>query len=116
MRIPDEKAALALFCLAANAHAEAAETGNYRASKKAHQQLIAALRWLEDNQATHLLGPLLTAAEIGARLWAASYLLHQRYALAEETLNTLATRPDIHGFGAAMTLREWRAGRLKPLT
>ncbi len=50
-------------------------------------------------------------ASPGARFWVASHALEFAPEVGEPILEQLARGRD--GFGAQMTLREWRAGRLK---
>ena len=95
-------------------HAEATEAGEYKIANAAYAQLIEALKWLYNSQETQLLHSLLTAPSVGTRLWTASYLLPLGNSVAEAVLIELASINNIHGFGAEMTLQEWRAGRLKP--
>jgi len=114
MAIRDEQTALKLFRSAATAHAAATETGEYKVGNRAQKQLMKALKWLVANEATHLLHPLLDSSDVGPCTWAAAYLLaHQGDSNAEKALIKVAAEDNIHGFGAEMTLKEWRAGRLK---
>ena len=103
------------FCAAASQHAASTESGDYKRGNKAHQRIIDALQQLEVQQATQLLRPLLQNPNVGTRLWTAAYLLRSNASDAEASLEAIAAQAGIHGFDAEMTLKEWRAGRLRPL-
>ncbi|MBX0290087.1 hypothetical protein K3G63_06535 [Hymenobacter sp. HSC-4F20] len=113
MSSKSEATAIILFCTATTAHAEAAETGDFNTSNKAHAQILEALEWLEKNSATQALVPLLNSSSVGTQIWAAAYLLLQNDSKALNTLETIASTNTIHGLNAQMTLKEWRAGCLK---
>jgi len=103
------------FCEAASQHAASTESGDYKQGNKAHQRIVDALQQLDIQQATKLLRPLLQNPNVGTRLWAAAYLLRSNAFDAEASLEAIAAQADIHSFNAQMTLKEWRAGRLRPL-
>ncbi|UYZ64501.1 hypothetical protein [Hymenobacter weizhouensis] len=114
MALPSENlvATVEAFCQAATTHAEATNSGEYKTANRAYANLVAALKCLEAHESTHLLRPLLHSAMIGPKLWSATYFLSRGETKAVDILNQLATRKDILGFSAQMTLREWQAGRL----
>jgi hypothetical protein len=56
---------------------------------------------------------LLQDSDIGVQAWAAAYALEFDPAAGEPVLSKLAEQPGLIGFGAKMTLTEWRAGRLR---
>jgi hypothetical protein len=114
MPIYSTKEAIERFCVTTSKHAEATETGEYKVANAAYSQLIEALKWLNNNQEVQILHPLLTSPNVGTRLWTASYLLLSGDSLAETVLVEIVSLNSIHGFNAATTLREWRAGGLKP--
>jgi Domain of unknown function (DUF2019) len=65
-------------------------------------------------EAQRLLLPLLNDPRTGVRGWAAAHALEFEPSAGEQVLQALAKdRPGLRGFSAEMTLREWRAGRLK---
>ncbi|KAA9339531.1 hypothetical protein F0P96_02625 [Hymenobacter busanensis] len=107
------ESALTAFAAAAEAHAQATETGNAKSCNKAYKHLISALRWLEAQHHTSMLVHLLAAPSVGPRLWAAAYLIQHHNPQAEDTLEQLAAAKGSNGLSAETTLQEWRAGRLK---
>ncbi len=65
-------------------------------------------------EAQRLLLPLLNDPRPGVRSWAAAHALQFEPSAGEPVLRELAKdRPGLRGFSAEITLREWRAGRLK---
>ena len=56
---------------------------------------------------------LLTNPDAGVQCWAAAHALEFAPDRGEPVLTQLARRNDLLGFGAEMTLQEWRAGRLR---
>jgi hypothetical protein len=106
---------LETYRLAAAEHGLATESGDYRAGNRAHERLAKAYRTLRErgpaSQAKVL--TLLKDSDVGVRAWAAAHALEFDPAAAEPVLTKLAAQPGLVGFGAQMTLREWRAGRLR---
>jgi len=58
---------------------------------------------------------LLRAPSAAVRLNSASLALFVAPEEAESVLEQLTTAPKLLGFSASMTLKQWRAGKLKPL-
>jgi Domain of unknown function (DUF2019) len=90
--------------------------GDAPATNKAYEQLISALRELrkESDKGERFLLELLENDDLSVVTWSALYLLPLREADATAALERVAKSgvPRI-GFSAEMTLKEWRAGRLK---
>lgn len=57
--------------------------------------------------------PLLASDDRGVRAWAGAHALEFAPGEAEPVLLQLGETQDLIGFGADITLREWRAGRLR---
>jgi hypothetical protein len=110
-----DEALVETYRIAANDHSRANASGDYRAGNRAHDRLALAYRTLRargpGSQAKLL--HLIRDPEVGVRAWAAAHALEFSPAEGEPVLVELAAKSDIEGFSAQMTLREWRAGRLR---
>lgn len=58
------------------------------------------------------LSKLLDSESVGARLWAAAYLLPVSERKAMQVLQAIAGGNDIHSITAKMTIEEWKKGNL----
>jgi len=103
------------YRIAAAEHGRATESGDYRVGNRAHDRLAKAYRILRgrgpESQAKVL--PLLQDSDVGVQAWAAAHAMEFEPAAGEPVLSKLARQPGLISLGAKMTLREWRAGRLR---
>jgi hypothetical protein len=113
IKIKDINTALALFEEAATRHAEATEQGDYKVGNKCYDKIVKVVAFLKNENAIDNLLCLLSNPSIGARLWAASYLLPTHEKEGVEILEEIEKRTDIHSLTAETTLNEWRKGKLK---
>ena len=103
---------VARYARAAKRHGEATASGDRPANTEA--DLIAAVyRELRTRESQAALLDLLDNEDPGVRAWAGAHALGFAPERGEPTLADLAESPGLLGFGAEMTLREWRAGRLQ---
>jgi hypothetical protein len=104
------------FIESARQHGFYTHEGNPRATNKAHDRVVAAREGLRarPDKGRQFLSACLADDDPAVATWAAFYLLPFRDAEAIETLERVA-RSDVGpvAFDAEMTLKEWRAGRLK---
>lgn len=100
---------------AAKLHGEATESGDHKAANKAAERIAAIYAELRRRGAAAQaeLLPLLAEPALGVRLWAASHALEFSPAEGEVTLKQLSAGGALLGMSADMTLKEWRAGRLR---
>ncbi len=86
-----------------------------RKSRSAYRKLTAARESLraEGRDGEAALMTLLDHPNLSVRTWAAMYLLPSNESAALAVLDTIGGGDDIIAFGASITAREWRAGRLK---
>jgi HEAT repeat protein len=109
-------ALVARYRSAAVSHGQATLSGDYKKANATYRVLDRAYSRLgtlgDDGQ--RALIQLLSDPDPSVRKWAARYLLFLEPHAAEKALMEVAELPGIIGFGAGITLREWRAGRLKP--
>lgn len=110
-----DEALIETYRSAASAHERASARGDYRAGNRAHDLLASAYRTLRSrgpvSQAKLLL--LIRDPDVGVRTWVAAHALEFSPEIGEPVLMDLAAQPGLVGFNAQMTLREWRAGRLR---
>ena len=117
VKIEDEsdEALIKTYRIAAGVHGRASASGDSRAANRAHKRLALAYRTLRArgpaSQAKLL--SLIKDRDVGVRAWVAAHALEFSPAAGEPVLVDLAAQPGLVGFGAKMTLQEWRAGRLK---
>ena len=105
---------LATYRNAASAHADATLHGGSDRANRAYDTLAEIyLKLRRLNELDRLL-EVLDDEDPGAKLWAATHLLHTAPYRAEPVLRELANRVDILGMIASMTVHEWKGGRLKP--
>jgi hypothetical protein len=95
--------------------------GELRGAKEANLAFDEAVTiWRELQQrgstAIEMFSHLLESDSPIIRLSAAAKLLFVMPQKAEQVLEQLTGEPRLLGHSASMTLKEWRAGRLKPLT
>ncbi len=99
----------------AKRHGQATENGEHKEANKAAEQIAAAYRELrkhgEDAQREIL--RLIADPDPGIRLWSASHALEFSQPEAQAALTELAKSKSLLGLSAEMTLKEWRAGRLR---
>ena len=85
-------------------------------TNKAHKNIMLAVKEIREapDRGESFFMSLLTNENASVVKWAAAYLLPYKPAEAVVALQTVAeTGPPLIAFGAEMTLKEWRAGRLK---
>ncbi|MFG0275815.1 MAG: DUF2019 domain-containing protein [Phycisphaerales bacterium] len=101
---------------AARLHGEFTESGDHKATNKAHDKIAtiyAELRHRGEDAQRKLL-PLLRDRDPSVRCWAAAHALDFAPHEGAPVLQSLAQNQcGFLGFGAKMTLREWEAGRLR---
>ena len=105
-----------LFVEGARQHGEGTIEGDATATNMAYRKLISALREIRkmpDKGEGFLFG-LLDNDDPSVVTWSALHLLPFKEDEAVLALQKAAeTAPPLIAFGAEMTLKEWRAGRLK---
>lgn len=100
----------------AAAHGRATEKGDFVAANEAHHTVASVYRELRRRGVTaqRALLPLIVHDEAGVRGWAASHALEFA---PEEGEAVLIAMSDVAkskvSFSARLTLKEWRAGRLR---
>ena len=104
------------FIDAARKHGVATREGNSRQTNKTNKDLVLALRELRcsPDRGIGFLSVQLGSDDASVVSWAALYLLPFKEKEATEALERVVAQeiPRV-SFGAGMTLKEWRAGRLK---
>jgi hypothetical protein len=100
---------------AAKLHGEATEAGDHKTANKSAELIGALYAELRRRGATaqRALLPLLTDPASGVRLWSASHALEFSPEHGEPILKELASSGPFLRLTAEMTLKEWRAGRLR---
>ncbi|HIW74909.1 MAG TPA: DUF2019 domain-containing protein [Firmicutes bacterium] len=102
------------FVNACIAKGEGENSGDTKNDRKYYQIIHAVYLKLKAEHRLDELLELLDDKNLYVKLWAAGYLLEAHPARAEKALEELAAaRGNMAGFNASMTLKEWRAGRLK---
>lgn len=93
------------------------ELRSAREANRAFHEAVAVARELKrrGGEALELFLALLQSRNPAIRMGAAGLLLPTLPEQAEPVLEQLANQPRLLGFSANMTLREWKAGRLKSL-
>lgn len=97
---------------AAIKHAEATEAGNCTQANESYQVIVKSARYLKETNSLKLLSKLLYSESVGARMWAATYLLPVFERNAMQILQTIANGNNIHSLTAKMTIDEWKKGNL----
>lgn len=90
--------------------------GDAPATNRAHKKLMSALREIREtpDKGASFLANQLRSENPSVVTWSALHLLPYRQDDAVLALQKVAeTAPPLISFGAEMTLKEWRAGRLK---
>lgn len=111
-----EKSSEDLFIEGARQHGEGTVEGDAPVTNRAYKKIITALR--EIRKAPDK-GEAFLVSQLGSEnpsivTWSALHLLPYRHGEAVLALQKVAeTAPPLIAFGAEMTLKEWRAGRLK---
>ena len=102
------------FVNACIAKGEGENSGDTKNDRKYYQIIHAVYLKLKAEHRLDELLELLDDKNLYVKLWAAGYLLEADPARAEKALEEVgAARGNMAGFNASMTLKEWRAGRLK---
>lgn len=112
---PTVAALVASYRAAAKHHGEATENGDHKEANKAAETIASAYRELRQygTDAQREILRLITDPDPGIRLWSASHSLEFSQPEAEAELAKLANAKSLLGLSAEMTLKEWRAGRLR---
>src|SRR5262245_28941405 len=100
---------------AALRHGQATEKGDYLTANAAHDELASVYRKIRElgANAQRSLLPLLSDADVGIRLWAASHALEFSPDDGVRVLSELERMPkSFVAFSAKMTLQQWRLGAL----
>jgi hypothetical protein len=116
MSIAELDALISEYRNAALAHGSATEAGNHRLANAAHDRVASVYRVLhrQGDPAIRRLLDLLTDPEPAVRLWAASHGLEFASDRAVSILEELSREePQLLGFTAETTLKQWRAGKLR---
>ena len=106
------KNVLLKFREAAVKHAEATENGDSKSANKNYAIISKAVVTLKEMNNMKYLNELLDDGSIGARLWAAAYLLPISEKKAIRVLQKIAARNDIHSLTAETIISEWKNGHL----
>lgn len=106
---------IARYAESAAAHRAASESGDYKLANKQYAIIARTHKELlqRGNHGRARLLELLTHESAGVRGWAAAHALEFAPAEAEPVLIELSNAVGTQGMSARMTLREWRAGRLR---
>jgi len=105
-----------LYVNAASRHGAETLEGDAAAVNKAYSELVRALSALRESpdKGVEFLSGLLSSEDLSVVTWAALHLLPFKGADAEVALERVSRSGlRLISFGAEVTLREWRAGRLK---
>ena len=105
-----------IFVEGARQHGEGTIDGDAPVTNRAYKKLISALREIRKtpDRGENFLNSLLDSDNPSIVIWSALHLLPFRENEAVLALQKVAeTAPPLIAFGAEMTLKEWRAGRLK---
>jgi hypothetical protein len=103
------------YRVAAASHGVATEGDDYEQANEMADRvanIYSELRRRGPTAQTNLLS-LLADEAAGARLWSASHALEFAPQEGERVLEALVSAGTLLGFSAEMTLKEWRAGRLR---
>jgi hypothetical protein len=100
------------YAEAASAHKEATAAGDSKRANQAHDVVAAIYRRLREQGEQRQLLPLLSHDDAAVVAWAGAHALEFAPEEGERALAELAQRDGLIGFGARMTLSEWRAGKL----
>ncbi len=92
--------------------AEATEEGDYKAGNNYYNLITKAATYLKEEGAIAELKPLLKNSSVGARLWAACYLLPVYEQESLSTLEQIVKGSGIHSLTAETTISEWKKGNL----
>jgi hypothetical protein len=100
---------------AAARHGDATESSDHRTANAAGEQIGKTYSEIRRRgiEAQRLLLPLLSDGSPGVRMWAAAHALEFSPNQGEPVLEQLVGVGRFLGLSAEMTLREWRAGRLR---
>ena len=99
---------------AAEAHGEATKTGDASRANASHDIIASVYRELRASGQESCLLVLLDDTNVSVRAWAAAHALEFAPEVGEPVLSAVVEEDaGLVGFDAEMTLREWRAGRLR---
>jgi len=112
-KITDIKSALTLFQEAAINHEKATEEGDFKTGNKSYDLITKAVAYLKDKDSIAELKPLLSNSSVGARLWAACFLLPVVEKQSITVLDEISKSTSILALDAETTICEWKKGNLK---
>ncbi len=98
---------------AAELHGEGTLEGNSNKTSSAHDILIAVYSELKNNDSVKDLRVLIKDPNSSVRTWSAMHLLPFFEDESINVLDEVSKEKSLVGFSASMTLKEWRAGKLK---
>ncbi|GLT08390.1 hypothetical protein ACFQFQ_16870 [Sulfitobacter porphyrae] len=98
---------------AAYEHSIASADGRYKVANKAYDEIQSILEEISLSNRDDELFELYEDAEPGVQLWAATHTLEIDSLRAEQKIKELVNDPSIIGLSAQMTLRGWRAGKIR---
>ena len=101
------------YSRAALEHGLGTEAGDANRANAAYDTIAAIYRELRLREKQSLLLPLLSSPEPWIRHWAAAHTLESAAEHAVPVLEALGKQGRVVGLDSKMTLREWRAGRLR---
>jgi len=103
------------FVTAAVDHGRFTLSGDSKACNRAYNKIVRAAHRLKESAGGEkaVLVDLLAYPDDSVKSWAAAYLLPICPEAAAKTLEDIASGSGLIAFSAAMTLKEWHAGRLK---
>jgi len=92
---------------------EATLGSDYIKANKCYKKITECYCKLKDLQAVSSLKDLLQHENESVVVWASLHLLPYESKIAEDALARIAKKGGLIAFDAEMTLKEWKAGRLK---
>jgi hypothetical protein len=98
---------------AAKEHSEATEKGEHVHANEAAELIALIYSEVRRRGVQSKLLPLLFDASLGVQLWSASHALEFSSNDGEAVLRRLSAAGGLVGLDAEMTLKEWRANRLR---
>jgi len=105
--------ALSNFIQNASKHANATETGDYKAGNKYYNVIVKSINYLYRHDTLYLLFPCLEDPDIGVRMWSAYALLSIKEKECRHILEEIRDGDNgIHCVTAEYTLKEWEKGNL----
>ena len=98
---------------AAELHGEGTLEGDSNKTNSAHDILIEVYSELKNNDSVKNLQVLIKDPNASVRAWSAMHLLPLFENESIDILDEVSKEKSLVGFSALMTLKEWKAGKLK---